>query len=120
MNVVRYSVEKMPSDIHIGNQYEHNVTAVEIDCSEWLSRWPSGTLLVSFQAPKENTAEDIPQTQTVLNGTTFVLLIGRDMTKTEGVGSICVKLKVGNTIEKRSAVSRTHVRKNHKLPAGQT
>lgn len=102
-----YQVENIPKKLWIGRQGDNGVTNIEVDCSDWLTLWPTGDIFVSFVPPNGGTMIILPPEQAVVSGNTLTITVLRNMTTVSGEGSINIRLTLGDDIEKRSALITT-------------
>lgn len=102
-----YEIEDMPKRLWIGRQGDNGVTTIEIDYSDWITLWPTGDIFVSFIPPNGGNMVILPQDQAVVVGNILTITVLTNMTTISGLGSMNIRLTLGDDIEKRSTLITT-------------
>lgn len=112
-------INALPKQITLGNQGESGITTIDVDCTAWLTDFPSGELAVTFVPPDQNQPKLLPNSQAYMlpDGTTLRIIVKRNMTQYSGKGSLVIRLAVGDDVEKRSAVAGTYTAPGHATDA---
>ncbi len=112
-------INALPKQITLGNQGESGITTIDVDCTAWLTDFPTGTFAVTFIPPDQYQPKLLPGTQAYMlpDGTTLRIIVKRNMTQYSGKGSLVIRLAVGDDVEKRSAVAGTYTAPGHATDA---
>ncbi len=109
-------IDKLPRQIILGYQNEHNVNNIVIDCSAWLADYPSGLIAATMILPGSDNV--VLLSSTITDGV-LTIPVTRAMTAKAGIGSLNVRMTVGSDEnEKRSALAETLTRESHKQNTG--
>ena len=116
---MEHAIDTLPKQIELGNQGESGILNIDLDCTTWLTDFPTGEILATFLPPDSYTPELLPITQAYVleDDVTFRVIVMRNMTRYAGKGSLNIRLVVGDDIEKRSAVVGTYTAPSHSTAA---
>lgn len=118
---MEHAIDTLPKQIELGNQGESGILDIDLDCTTWLTDFPTGEILATFLPPDSYTPELLPITQAYVleDDVTFRVIVMRNMTRYAGKGSLNIRLVIGDDIEKRSAVVGTYVAPSHATATGE-
>jgi hypothetical protein len=116
-----YKIKSMPKSLILGYFGESNIKEFEVDCTDWLTEWPDGTIVVTYQAPSETRAYPLPPSQSVVGDGILTIIVRSNMTSEAGSGTLNIRLVDDNAtpedldddIGKRSVLIRTTVLESH-------
>jgi hypothetical protein len=116
-----YEINSMPKYLVLGYLGESNIKEFEVDCTEWLTEWPDGTIAVTYQAPDATRAFPLPASQATVVEGILTIIVRSNMTADAGNGTLNIRLVDDNNtpedadddIGKRSVLIRTTVLDSH-------
>ena len=116
-----YKINSIPKYLILGYFGESNIKEFEVDCTDWLTKWPDGAIAVTYQAPSAARAYTLPPSQSVVADGILTIIVRSNMTSEVGSGTLNIRLVDDNAtpedldddIGKRSVLIRTTVLESH-------
>ena len=97
-------IDEINSPVFIGRRGETGVLSISFDVSDWLALFPLGTFSVDFKPDYLSESFSLPPTQYRVADGVLTIDIERNITGKVGRASLGVRLLVGSTVDKRSAI----------------
>lgn len=99
-----YTIDKLPSPVFIGRRDETGVLSIQFDVSDWLARFPLGEFTVDFKPDYISESFSLLPDQYTVEGGILTIDIERNVTNKVGQASLGVRMRVGDKVDKRSAI----------------
>ena len=97
-------IDKIDSPVFIGRRDETGVLSIQFDVSDWLARFPLGEFTVDFKPDYISESFSLLPDQYTVEGGILTIDIERNVTNKAGQASLGVRMRVGDKVDKRSAI----------------
>lgn len=97
-------IDKVDSPVFIGRRGEAGVLSIQFDVSDWLARFPLGEFTVDFKPDYISESFSLLPDQYTVEGGILTIDIERNVTSQAGQGFLGVRMRVGEVVDKRSAI----------------
>ena len=97
-------IDKIDSPVFIGRRDETGVLSIQFDVSDWLAQFPLGTFSVDFKPDYLSESFSLLPDQYTVEGGILTIDIERNVTNKVGQASLGVRMRVGDKVDKRSAI----------------
>ena len=97
-------IDSIYSPINIGKLGEKGVLSIDFDVSDWLDLFPLGTFSVDFKPDYLSESFSLPPTQYRVADGVLTIDIEANITGKSGRASLGIRMLVGDSVDKRSAI----------------
>ena len=98
-------IDKIDSPVYVGRLGEKGVLSIDFDVSDWLALIPNpGTFSVDFKPDYLSESFSLPPTQYRVADGVLTIDIEANITGKAGRASLGIRMLVGDSVDKRSAI----------------
>ena len=97
-------IDKIDSPVYVGRLGEKGVLSIDFDVSDWLAQFPTGTFSVDFKPDYLSESFSLPPTQYRVADGVLTIDIEANITGKAGRASLGIRMLVGDSVDKRSAI----------------